>query len=511
MTWPLKAETKIHGARRPARLATPFSPGNYPGSYAEEQTMQSVDKASPRRRKPFYREMIFWVAVSLVAGIAVGALAPAFGRSLQPLGTVFVNAITMIVGPIVFCLVVSGIAGMANLKAAGRISVRALIYFEVITTFAMIVGLVVMNVVQPGKGLNLNPSAIAISSQVKDRITTGSSTQWYDVLVGIVPKNILSPFVDDAILQILFLAVLTAVALRLIGPRAQPVVNGIETISQVLFKVLRIVMYASPVGIFGAIAPLIGSFGLDTLFGLGKFVGWYWLTQALFIAVVLGGILLALGLNVFKMARYLRGEVLILLGTGSGETILSQLLNKLEYMGSPRTINGLVVPTGYSFNQDGTSIYFVFCSLFIAQAFNVNLDIWAQLGLIGILLLTSKGLAGVTGGGFVVLAATLSTIGSVPLAGLMLIFGINRLLGDGAALTNMFGNATASLVVARWEGVLDIKRAKAVLDGRAVPTVAAEAVTDDDTSGPGVDATAVTRAPAETGARSKDLTQQQAH
>ncbi|MEU0841442.1 cation:dicarboxylase symporter family transporter [Streptomyces sp. NPDC005962] len=439
--------------------------------------MRSADtaSASPKPRKRFYQELLFWVLVAVAAAVAFGVLAPGTAQSLQPLGTVFISAISMIVGPIVFCLVVTGIGGVADLKVAGRIGLRSLIYFEAVTTIALIIGLVVMNVVKPGQGMNIDLKAISVDPQVAGYIDAGEHKDWWEILTGVVPKSVVAPFVEGDILQILFVAVLFAVALRMVGAPARPIVSGVEAVGQVLFKVLRIVMYAAPVGVFGALTAIVGTFGPGKLAGLGEFIGLYWLTAALFIVVVLGGVMRMIGLNIFKLLRYIRSEILVVLGTSSSEVVLPQILRKLENLGSPREVNGLTVPTGYSFNQDGTSIYYTFCSLFIAQAAGVHLGLWQQIGLVAILMLTSKGVAAVTGAGFIVLAATLSAVGTVPVAGIMLIFGINRFLSDGAAITNLCGNTVAGLVVSRWEGVLDLDRARAVLDRRPVPPLPADA------------------------------------
>ncbi|WP_138413572.1 cation:dicarboxylate symporter family transporter [Sinomonas gamaensis] len=424
--------------------------------------------ATARTRKPLVKQMWFWVLVAVVAAAALGVAAPKAAVSLQPLGTVFINAIKMIVGPIVFCLVVTGVGGLTNLKEAGRIGLRSLVYFEAVSTLALLIGLLAVNLFQPGAGLNIDPSKIQVSQAVQGYIGQGKSNDWWSVLLNIVPTSVVSPFTEGNILQILFIGVLVAIAVHMAGPRARGIVTGLEKANLILFKVLKIVMYAAPVGVFGALTALVGSSGLATLAGLGKLIGMYWVTCIIFVVVVMGLILAAVGLNVFKLLRYLKEEILIVLGTSSSEAVLPQVLGKLENLGAPRDVVGLTVPTGYTFNQDGTSIYYAFCAVFIAQATGVQLSVWAQLGLVAVLMLTSKGVAAVTGAGFIVLAATLSTLGTVPVAGIMLIFGINRFLSDGAALTNLFGNTVAGLVVSKWEGNLDLARAKKVLDRQPV-------------------------------------------
>ncbi|MDQ4489785.1 cation:dicarboxylase symporter family transporter [Sinomonas sp. ASV486] len=428
-----------------------------------------------RTRKSVVKQMWFWVLVAVAAAALLGVAAPKVAVSLQPLGTIFINAIKMIVGPIVFCLVVTGVGGLTNLKEAGRIGLRSLLYFEAVSTLALFIGLLAVNLFQPGAGLNIDPSKIQVSQTVEGYIGKGQNNDWWSVLVNIVPTSIVSPFTEGNILQILFIGILVAIAIHMAGSRARVLVTGLEKANLVLFKVLKIVMYAAPVGVFGALTALVGSAGLSTLAGLGKLIGMYWVTCILFVTVVLGLIMLSIGLNLFKLLRYLKEEILIVLGTSSSEAVLPQVLGKLENLGAPRDVVGLTVPTGYSFNQDGTSIYYAFCAVFIAQATGVQLSIWAQLGLVAVLMLTSKGVAAVTGAGFIVLAATLSTLGTVPVAGIMLIFGINRFLSDGAALTNLFGNTVAGLVVSKWEGNLDLARARKVLNREPVEPLAAAA------------------------------------
>ncbi|MDQ0823662.1 aerobic C4-dicarboxylate transport protein [Arthrobacter sp. V4I6] len=423
-------------------------------------------KADPRLGVT--RQLWFWVLVAIVAATILGLVAPTLAKNLQPLGTVFITAIKMIVGPIVFSLVVTGIGGVSNLKEAGRIGLRSIIYFEIVTTVAIVLGLVAVNVFKPGAGLDIDPASIDMSEDLAGYIGQGEHKNWWDFLLGIVPKSMVSPFVDGNILQILFIAILVAIAIQLVGAPARPLVSGLEKVNLVMFKVLKLVMYAAPIGVFGALTAMIGSYGLETLASLGRLIGLYWATCVLFIVCVLGAIMWAMGLNLFKLLRYIKEEILIVLGTSSSESVLPQILLKLEKLGAPREVVGLTVPTGYSFNQDGTSIYYSVCAVFIAQATGVELSIWAQIGLVLVLMLTSKGVAAVTGAGFIVLAATLSVIGSIPVAGIMLIFGINRFLSDGAAITNLCGNTVAGLVISKWEGVLDVDRTKRVLDRKFV-------------------------------------------
>jgi aerobic C4-dicarboxylate transport protein len=423
------------------------------------------DTSTKPPRTPWYRQLYAWVLIAIVAGIAVGLLWPSAAVNLEPLGTTFVAAIKMIITPIIFLTVVSGIAGAESLRRVGRIGLKSLLYFEAVSTVALILGLVVVNVFQPGAGVHAHPAKIAVSSTAATYIQQGQSQGWWHFLTDMVPSSIVGAFAEGNVLQVLFFAVLFGVAVQALGPVGRPIAEGVNLLSVAIFKVLRYVMFAAPVGAFGAMAFTIGKYGISTLTSLGKLMALFYGTSIFFVVVVLGTIAAANQINIFKLLRYLREELLVVLGTSSSESVLPQLMRKLENLGAPRRIVGLTVPTGYSFNLDGTSIYLTLAAMFVAQATDVHLSIGRQLGLLAVLLLTSKGAAGVTGSGFIVLAATLSTVGTIPVAGIMLIFGIDKFMSECRALTNVCGNSLASLLVARWEGVLDRDRVRRVLDG----------------------------------------------
>ena len=408
------------------------------------------------------RQLYFWVLLGILAGIVVGGFFPGVGEDLKPLGDTFVNAIKMVITPIIFVTVVAGIAGVADLRGVGRIGGKAIIYFEAVTTVALLLGLVVMNLLKPGSGVH---AAIPkVSSTVAEYVKEGESHSPWHLLTDVVPSSVVGAFSEGDILQVLFFAVLFGIAVKALGEAGVPIAKGIDNLGLVIFRVLKYVMYAAPVGAFGAMAYTVGKYGLDTLTSLGKLIAIFYGTSLFFVVVVLGVIAAVAGVNILQLLRYLKDELLIVLGTSSSETVLPQLMRKLEHLGAPRQVVGLTVPTGYSFNLDGTCIYLTLAALYIAQATDTELSIGAQLGIIAVLLLTSKGAAGVTGSGFIVLAATLSST-TIPVAGIMLVFGIDKFMSECRALTNVCGNSVATIVVARWEGVFDSARARRVLSG----------------------------------------------
>jgi aerobic C4-dicarboxylate transport protein len=421
---------------------------------------------------PRYRQLYVWVLAAIALGIAVGYFWPSVGIGLEPLGTTFVSAIKMIIPPVIFLTVVSGIAGVADMRGVGRVGLKALIYFEVVSTIALVLGLIAVNVLRPGDGVHADTGSIEVSKTAATYIQQGETQSWWHFLTDLVPTSLVGAFAEGNVLQVLFFAVLFGVAVKALGPVGAPIAAGVNTLSAAIFKVLGFLMYAAPIGAFGAMAYTIGKYGFSTLASLGKLIALFYGTSLFFVIFVLGGILAANHINIFKLLRYLREELLVVLGTSSSETVLPQLMRKLENLGAPRQIVGLTVPTGYSFNLDGTSIYLTLAAVYVAQATDAGLSIGQQLGLLGVMLLTSKGAAGVTGSGFIVLAATLSTVGTVPVAGIMLIFGIDKFMSECRALTNVCGNSVASLVIARWEGVLHYGRLRQVLNrepGWALP------------------------------------------
>jgi aerobic C4-dicarboxylate transport protein len=414
------------------------------------------------QRKPIYKQIYFWVLVGIVLGILVGHFFPKTGQALEPIGESFVNLITMVIAPIIFCTVVAGIAGMADLKSVGRIGLKALIYFEVLTTVALILGLVVINVVQPGAGVNAEPPKL--SGDAAGYVEQGEASHWYDFIFHIFPDSFVGAFAEGDVLQVLFISILVAIALQLMGEVGRPVTRAIGMIGKVFFQIVRIIMYAAPIGAFGAMAYAIGTYGIDTLTSLFTLIMTFYATAIFFVVVVLGAVAALCGINILKLLRYIKEELLIVLGTSSSETVLPQLMKKLEHLGAPRPVVGLTVPAGYSFNLDGTAIYLTLAAVYIAQAQNVGLSIGQQLGILAVLLLTSKGAAGVTGSGFIVLAATLASVGTIPVAGVMLIFGIDKFMSECRALTNVCGNTVASIFVSKWEGQWDAAYARKVLD-----------------------------------------------
>jgi aerobic C4-dicarboxylate transport protein len=427
--------------------------------------VETVSEAplAPHRR-PWYRQIYLWVLVGIVLGILVGQFSPETGIALEPVGLAFVSLIKMVIAPVIFCTVVAGIASMESVKKVGRIGGKALLYFEVMTTIALLLGMIVMNITKPGEGVNADVSKIKVTDAVSGLIEQGKISHWYDFIFHIFPSSVVGAFAEGDILQVLFFSVVFAFALMHLGERGRPLITGIERTGQAFFGVIRIVMYAAPIGAFGAMAFTIGKYGIDTLTSLLQLILTFYATATFFVVVVLGLAARYAGVNIFKLLRYLREELLIVLGTSSSESVLPQVMKKLEHLGVPKSVVGLTVPTGYSFNLDGTCLYLTLAALYLAQATNVDLSIGQQLGIIGVLLLTSKGAAGVTGSGFIVLAATLSSVGTIPVASIMLIFGIDKFMSECRALTNLVGNSVATLVVAKSEKVFDVERARRILN-----------------------------------------------
>ena len=417
----------------------------------------TVSAQPPAERSAWYRKLYVWVLVGMAAGVVVGAVWPGTGAGLEPLGTVFVSMITMVIGPIIFVTVVSGITGVADLKKVGRIGVKALVYFEGMTTVALVLGLVAIDVFHPGTAIHATAAQLKLSGPAAGYAATGKASGFWSILTEIVPSSAVGAFTSStgSDLQVVFFAILFGVAIKLVGEPAEGIAAGVEKFGKVMFAVLRIVLYATPVGVFGAMAYTIGKYGLHTLTSLGSLIGLTYATSAVFVVVGLGIVCAAVRLNIFALLRYIKDELLIVLGTSSSETVLPLLMRKIERAGVPEDVVGLTVPTGYSFNLDGTCIYLTMAALFIAQATGTHLSLASQLGVLAIMLLMSKGAAGVTGSGFIVLAAVLASTGSIPVAGIMLIFGIDRFMSTCRALTNACGNAVGSFVVAAWEGVLD--------------------------------------------------------
>ena len=430
--------------------------------------------------RPWWRQLYFQVVAAIVLGAAVGTLYPETGAALKPLGDGFIKLVKMVIAPVIFLSVVSGIAGMANIGGVGRVAGKAFAYFLVVSTGALILGLIVANLVQPGAGLNIDPASLD-SAAVSDYVEKAHDTSIVGFLTDIIPTTLVSALTDGSILQTLFVAILFGIALSLVGEPGAPVLEMIDRLGLVVFRLVAMLMQLAPIGAFGAIAFTIGKFGLGTLVNLGALILTFYVTSLLFVLIVLGLIARAHGFSVVRLIVYLRAELLLVLGTSSSEAAMPSLIAKLEDAGCDRSIVGLVVPMGYSFNLDGTNIYMTLAALFIAQAVGVDLSLWQQVTLLGVAMLSSKGAAGVTGAGFITLAATLSIVPTVPVAGLALILGIDRFMSECRSLTNFTGNAVATIVIARWEGALDETRLAAVLApgapraGLAAPAVETDA------------------------------------
>ncbi|GKS85657.1 dicarboxylate/amino acid:cation symporter [Acidovorax sp. SUPP1855] len=414
---------------------------------------------TPPPKRPLYRSLYIQVLFAVVVGVLLGHFYPALGEQMKPLGDGFIKLIKMIIAPIIFCTVVIGIAGMEDMKKVGRTGGLALLYFEIVSTVALIIGLIVVNVLQPGAGMNVDASTIDTKS-IAAYTAPGKMGTTTDFLMNIIPTTVVDAFAKGEILQVLLIAVMFGFALHRFGGRGTLVFDFIEKTSHVLFTIVGYIMKVAPIGAFGAMSFTIGKYGVGSLLSLGKLMGSFYLTCLLFIFIVLGAIARFHGFSIWKFIKYIKEELLIVLGTSSSESVLPRMMEKMENLGAKKTTVGLVIPTGYSFNLDGTSIYLTMAAVFIAQATNTPLDITHQITLLLVLLLTSKGAAGITGSGFIVLAASLSAVGHVPVAGLALILGIDRFMSEARALTNLVGNGVATIVVAKWTGDLDENKLK---------------------------------------------------
>ncbi|KTS97127.1 C4-dicarboxylate transporter [Pseudomonas oryzihabitans] len=419
---------------------------------------------APKRnvKQPLYKSLYFQVIVAIVLGVLLGHFYPQTGAAMKPLGDGFIKLIKMVIAPIIFCTVVTGIAGMQNMKAVGKTGGMALLYFEIFSTIALLIGLVVVNIVQPGAGMNVDVSTLDTKG-IAAYAAAGEKQSTIDFLLNIIPSTVVNAFATGEILQVLFFAVLFGYALHRLGETGQLVFNFIDRISHVFFNIINVIMKLAPIGAFGAMAFTIGKYGVGTLVQLGYLMACFYITCLLFVLVVLGAVCRMHGFSILKFIKYIREELLIVLGTSSSESALPRMLTKMQKLGAEKSVVGLVIPTGYSFNLDGTSIYLTMAAVFIAQATNTQMDITHQITLLLVLLISSKGAAGVTGSGFIVLAATLSAVGHVPVAGLALILGIDRFMSEARALTNLVGNGVASIVVAKWCGQLDEQTLKTEL------------------------------------------------
>jgi aerobic C4-dicarboxylate transport protein len=415
-------------------------------------------------RKPIYTSLYFQVLAGIALGIIFGFVAPERAAAMKPLGDGFIKLVKMLIAPIVFTTVVVGNAPMGAMKDVGRIGLRALVYFEVVSTAALVIGLVVVSVLQPGAGLGFNPATADVSA-VAQYTTASQHLSTVDFILNVIPDTVVGAFARGEVLQVLLFSVVFGLALLRLGPRVSRLVELIGMTSEALFDIVGLVMRLAPIGAFGAMAFTVGRYGIASLLSLGKLMAGFYLTCVLFVFVVLGAIAAAVGFSIFKFLRYIAEEILIVLGTSSSESALPRIMAKLEHLGCAKPVVGLVVPTGYSFNLDGTSIYMTMAAIFVAQASGVHLTVGQELGILGVLLLTSKGAAAVTGSGFITLAATLAAFPAIPVAGLTLLLGVDRFMSEARAITNLIGNAVATMVIAKWDGALDLARARQILDG----------------------------------------------
>jgi aerobic C4-dicarboxylate transport protein len=403
------------------------------------------------------------VLIAIALGVAIGFFAPEFATTLKPLGDGFIKLIKMLIAPIIFCTVVTGIGGVESLKKVGRVGLKAIFYFEVLTTVALVIGMSVIHIFQPGAGMNVDASLLDTAG-LTAYTSEAKHVGVVDFILNIIPQDFVGAFTHGEVLQVLLIAILFGLALSSVGDAAKPVLRGVEQLSAVFFKIVNMLMRLAPIGAFGAMAFTVGKYGILSLAPLAKLMACFYLTCALFVLVILGGVARGVGFNIFKFLKYIKEEIFIVLSTSSSESALPLLMKKLENLGCKKAIVGMVVPAGYSFNLDGTSIYLTMAALFVAQATGTHLSFGQELTILGILLLSSKGAAGVTGSGFITLAATLSAVPAIPVSGLALILGIDRFMSEARAITNIIGNGVATLTVARWENELDLKVMKEVLN-----------------------------------------------
>lgn len=429
--------------------------------YREKRVNKEDDEMEKKKR--IYHSLYFRVLVAIVIGIALGYFYPNFAAQMKPLGDGFIKLIKMMIAPIIFTTVVVGIASMGDMKKVGRVGVKALIYFEVLSTIALVIGLIVVKLYQPGAGINANVASLDTKA-IANYTSAAQSLNTVDFLLNIIPSNVVDAFAKGEILQVLLFSVLFGLALSAMGERGKVVVKFLDDFSHALFGVIGMIMKLAPIGAFGAMAFTIGKYGIHTLVSLGKLMAGVYTTSALFVFIVLGLVCRFNGFSIWQFLKYIKEEIFIVLGTSSSESVLPRMMTKMEDLGASKSVVGMVIPTGYSFNLDGTSIYLTMAAIFIAQATNVNLSIGQELTILAVLMLTSKGAAAVTGGGFITLAATLGSMGGVlPVAGLTLLLGVDRFMSEARAITNLIGNGVATVVVARWENEFDEERAHKIL------------------------------------------------
>jgi aerobic C4-dicarboxylate transport protein len=419
-----------------------------------------------------FRNLTVRVLIAIALGVVLGVAAPDTAKAMRPLGDIFINLVKMVIGPIIFLTIVLGIANMADLKKVGKVGAKAILYFEIVTTFALAIGLIVVNVTKPGAGINV--SALA-KGDVSKYAEQGKALTFVDFVTHIVPTSVVKAFSDGDILQIVFFAVLFGIALTALGTHASPLTDVLDKLLHVFFRIVHIIMIVAPIGAFGAMAYTIGNFGLHALLPLGRLMLDVYITMFVFVFVVLNVVARLFRFSLWEYLKYIREEIVLVLGTSSSEVALPRMIDKMERYGAPKTVVGLVIPAGYSFNLDGTSIYLSMASIFIAQAFGVSMSIGQQLALLAVLMVTSKGAAGVTGSGFIVLASTLAATHAVPVEGLALVLGVDRFMSEARAIVNLIGNGVATIVIAKSEGAFDeAKRVRAVEEIRASRLVGAD-------------------------------------
>ena len=415
----------------------------------------------------FRHSLYLQVITAVIIGVIVGHFFPAFGAKMKPFGDGFIKLVKMLIAPIVFTTVVTGIAKMGNLNKVGRVGLKSLVYFEVLSTIALFIGLLVGKIVKPGAGMNVDVATLDAKA-LASYTAPSAHLSTIDFIMNVIPKDVADAFARGEILQVLFFSILFGVALSAMHESGKPVLDFIDGLSHVLFRIVGIVMRVAPLGAFGAMAFTIGKFGIGTLLSMGKLIACFYATSVMFVFLLLGGVMQLCGLNIFKFLRYIKEEILLVLGTSSSESALPLIMRKMEKLGCSKPVVGLVIPMGYSFNLDGTSIYLTMAAIFVAQATNTPVSMGQELEILLVLLLTSKGAAAVTGGGFITLAATLSAVGNIPVAGLTLLLGVDRFMSEARAITNLIGNGVASIAVSRAEGELDLAKARAMLDRRWV-------------------------------------------
>ncbi len=442
------------------------------------ETPNNMNKDMPKAKKPkFYQILYVQVIFAIIIGILLGHFAPDIGQKMQPLGDAFIKLVKMIIAPVIFITVATGIGGMNNMKTVGRVTGKAMIYFLTFSTIALFVGMLIANVVQPGAGMNIDPATLSSNADaVAGYVEKAHDSSLVGFLMNILPTTLVSPLVGGNILQVLFVAVLFGIALASIGEKGEPIVTFLNQLAEPIFKIVSMLMKFAPIGAFGAMAFTIGRYGIESISNLAMLVITFYVTSILFVVVVLGLVARYNKFSILKLMRYIKEELLLVLGTSSSEAALPTLMQKMEKAGCDKSVVGLVIPTGYSFNLDGTNIYMTMAALFIAQACGIHLSFGEQLLLLLVAMLSSKGAAGVTGAGFITLAATLSVVPSVPIEGMALILGIDRFMSECRALTNLAGNACATIVVARWDNALDAEQLQRALDGKVTEEEALKTV-----------------------------------